>query len=335
MMFTFCACAHVEEKSSATVQAMEVILSNEPITIPKDAIQSIYPFQTTDQNNFSALLGKASLPTLQKTGHISIYKPELKLQGLVIITPGSEGIRNKMMGEHIRHFLSMSYAVAVVNSYAIRGRSNVLHNQAAVSLPSQVLDMILAMKKLQTIKEFSTLPIGIFSTSRGGMVVSLVLDQRLLKAMHIRSPAWACVLYPAAELHYEFRSIKPTKLPFLYVVAESDDEVSPKKAIYYSEVVHKKNPALRLVVWPHAVHLFDAPFPKIWLREALSSLLAPNVDITPEGLFVIKGKTLSTWNEVVHTLNTYSSHGIHIGHTDESNKKIMLVIKQFLKEIRS
>jgi len=318
--------------ANAAALAMQTTVSEQAIRVKASTFQTNYPFNTANLENFSALLGQAQRPVLNQSGHFLIYRPAKRITGVVVIVPGSEGVRDGLLGEHIRHFLAMSYAVAVVNSYTIRGHSHVLIDQAAISLPSQVLDVVLVMNKLRLMKEFSSLPMGLFGTSRGGMTISLLLDKRLLNTMNVSEPTWACVLYPSADVHYDYKTIVPVKLPFLYVVAQKDDEVSPQKAIDYSDVVHRKNSAMQRIVWPLAVHLFDAPFSKVWLAEGASALHVPEVIVTAEGLFHFKRKTYPTWTGIVQQVNAYVTKGIHIGYTNKSNIEISRMIKQFVEK---
>ncbi|AHE65709.1 dienelactone hydrolase family protein [Legionella oakridgensis] len=319
--------------ATALTETESVLFSSQPISLPPGVKQVSIPFLTANLDDFSALLGQSPLPTPKIKSSLLGYLPNKRARGVVIISPSSEGVRDALIGEHIRNFLKISYAVIVVDSYSIRGTTEVLHNQARVSFPAQVLDILLAIKKIQNMKQFAPLPIGLFGASRGAMAITLALDKRLFNTLainaHIR---WACVLYPLANLYYDLADIQPVQLPFLSIVAEKDDEVSPKQAIDYAHSIKEKNPQMQLMIWPDAVHLFDAPFAKIWLPDANSALHTPIVLIDDKGHFIFHEKSISNWSAVVALWKEYETKGIHIGHTNNSNRKVLAVIKNFVNK---
>lgn len=309
--------------------------STAPVRVDTTIKTTTIPLDTTDLNDFAVLLGQKPLEVLDKKTSITLYEP-LNPHGIVVVSPGSEGVRDDIIGQHIRHFLSMHQAVLVVDSYQMRGFSQGLPNQAAVLLPSQILDLALAIKLIQHAPNLQHLPLGLFGTSRGGLAITLLLDERIFKALQI-SPkiAWACVLYPAIHLAYDKSSVQPLKVPLFYVVAEQDDEVSPQLAIDYGKVLKEKNPALQLKIWPNAVHLFDAPFEKFKLQEGFSVDKAPLILINAQGDYVTPTQILKTWSQVITWLKPYQTPGIWLGYTGDSRRLIFPEIQTFVKSVIS
>lgn len=301
----------------------------EPIEINDAKVDKMF-LKIAEIPDFSALVGKAPLLIPKKETQLNLYRPNQKTKGVVLIVPGSEGVRNRMIGQHIRYFLQLSYAVLVVNSYQIRGFDHVLDNQAAVSFPSQVLDLILAIQTIQHRREFQHLPIGLFGTSRGAMAILLALDKRIFHRFHLTTVDWACLLYPAAFLQYDAHSVLPTSVPILEIIAGQDDEVSPKQVEQYTQLLNQHHAQLRSVTWKNAVHLFDAPFPKTWLPNAASALHVPVVTINSSGQFISGETVFNNWTELNAYLNHFTSKGIHIGYTEESRTKIFGFIRHFV-----
>ncbi|WP_162264311.1 FAD-dependent oxidoreductase [Legionella gratiana] len=317
---------------AVAINTEAVLLSPAAIQVPQGTKLTNISFTTTDIDDFSVLLGTTPLPELTRKASLSFYEPELESKGVIVISPGSEGVRDQMIGQHIRHFLQMGVAVLVVDSYKIRGVSHVLSDQAAISLPSQVLDIALAIKKIHQMKDYCHLPVGLFGTSRGGLAVTLVLDERLFHALRIpHILKYAMVLYPAMILSYDPQHIRPLMIPVLDVIAGKDDEVSPQQAIDFGLLMQNKNPQFKLKIWPEAGHLFDAPFPKTWIPNGDSMAKSVLITIDPEGHFIYRNHQFKNWSEVVAFEKKFITKGIHIGYTNNSNKKIFKLMNAFVE----
>lgn len=319
---------------SSAITAEEYLKNpSKPVHVDDTVKTSSLSLSTTELNDFSMLLGNEPLATLDKKAKITLYEPP-NPRGIVIVAPGSEGVRDDILGQHIRQFLRMHQAVLVVDSYKIRGFSQELPNQAAVFLPSQVLDLGLAIKLVQHSSNLQRLPIGLFGTSRGGLAITLLLDERVFKALQIEpNIAWACVLYPSIHVAYEKTTLQPLKIPFLYVVAEKDDEISPQVAIAYGSLIKNINPAFQIKIWPNAVHLFDAPFQKFFLKEGFSLANAPLILINTKGDYIALNQKFKTWPQVLNWLKSYLSAGIWIGYNDNNLQSIFPEIQTFVESV--
>lgn len=329
-MRTLCLCMVFLWNSLGFAASVDATFhSPRDMTVPSGIQTQSISIKVYHLQNFSSLLGQSPFPKKGHQGTFKLFLPPKHVRGVVVISPDLEGLRDQLMGRHVRHFLCMGYAVALVDSYGMRG----LQNQGLITLPEQVMDMMLAIQYLQKQARFKGLPIGVFGSSRGGMVVNMLLDERVFKAFHVDFIQWACVLYPEVQIIYEENGIQPLKIPHLMIISQKDDSQSPKLSIDIAEVFHSKNPKLKQMLWLDAVHYMDAPFAKTWSPKARSMLKVPQVYVHEKGQYFYKKNYFESWNDVVAFWQPYITMGAHLGNVNDSDTKVMTVIEEFINVV--
>lgn len=296
------------------------------ILVPHDIQVKSIPLQIYNVQDFSVLLGLNAFPRQEKQAFFKLYQPPKNIRGIVVVSPG---VDNTWIERHVRHFLCMGYAVAVVDSLKMRGQ----YRFDQISLPEQVMDLGLVIQYLQQQSHFKNLPIGVFGPSRGGMAVNLLLDERIFHTFHLHPIQWACVLNPEIQIAYEENSIQPLKLPHLMIIAQKDDHQSPLLEMDYADVLHSKNPKFKKMMWLDAVEGIDAPYEKHWISNASSMLKAPMVYVNKQGYFFYKKNCFVSWNEVLAFWQPFITKGIHVGHVNDSHQQVMQVIEEFVNVV--
>jgi dienelactone hydrolase len=315
--------------------AEEDFNSSRDISVSKEIKKTSIAMDVYHVENFSPLLGKSILPHDSQKAYFMLYQPPKNIRGVLVISPSSEGVRDHLIGRHVRHFLSMGYAVAVVDSFRMRGHPSVMNDQTLVTLPEQVIDLIKVIQYLEKQPAFKGLPIGVFGTSRGGEAIEMLLDERVFKTfdVDVQPIKWACVLYPEVQIAYEDDSFQPLKIPHLIIIPQKDDRQSPQLGIEYAEFLHAKNPKIQKMVWLDGLHYLDAPFEKTWFPKAISMLHAPVVRVNEDGQFMYKKKYFDNWTAVVAFWQPFMSQGAHYGQVNDSHLHVMTVLEQFINVV--
>jgi dienelactone hydrolase len=315
--------------------AQEDFNSSRDISVSKEIQKKSIAMDVYHIENFSTLLGKSPMPKERQKAYFLLYQPPKNIRGVLVISPSSEGVRDHLIGRHVRHFLSMGYAVALVDSYRMRGHPSVMDDQSLVTLPEKVMDLILVIQYLEKQSTFKGLPIGAFGVSRGGEAIEMLLDERVFKTFQVdmQPVKWACVLYPGVQIAYEDDGFQPLKIPHLMIIAQKDDRQSPQLGIEYAEFVHSKNPKLQKMVWLDGAHYLDAPFEKTWFPKAISMLHVPVVRVNADGQFIYKKGYFENWKAVVAFWKPHMSQGVHYGQVNDSHLHVMTVIEQFVNVV--
>jgi dienelactone hydrolase len=175
----------------------------------------------------------------------------------IIIHHGSGGVSADREGRYARELLELGVAPLVLDSFAARGVSNTVSDQAAVTSLEMLGDAFAALKAVANHARIDAGRIGIIGFSKGGSVALLAaherhaaraLPQGLRFALHVP-------VYPACNSHY----LKPktTPAPVYLLLGGADTYAGVGPCQEYAAALQAQGARVEVVVYPEAAHGFD------------------------------------------------------------------------------
>lgn len=145
-------------------------------------------------------------------------------------------------------------ATFVLDSYTSRGILGTASDQTKLSKAARLVDAFQALKKLASLSMIDENKLGISGYSFGGIVAMVSADMRLVDAGLADDNKFVAHLpvYPSCQA--QFRTLKLTGAPMLFLVGELDDYTPAKYCVDYVERMVRHGYNATIKVYPDAHH---------------------------------------------------------------------------------
>ena len=237
-----------------------MIISFHPVYAFEDGAgtinQRIVKFETYTPDNLSDIYrDKWKVKPVEISGEL--YLPgSVEPLPAVILYHGS-GHPEKLQpwfNDLVPRLVSAGIAAFVLDSYTGRGISGTSADQSQLSKASRLVDAYQALKKLASLSMINENKIGISGYSFGGIVAMISADMRLIEAGLADGNMFAAHLpvYPSCQS--QFRTLKLTGAPMMFLVGNLDDYTPAKYCLSYVERMRAEGTNVKIKVYPEAYH---------------------------------------------------------------------------------
>lgn len=234
----------------------------------------------------------------------------------VIIVPGSGGVSSSMVA-HAKALTDAGLAVLLIDPFGGRGVRDTIADQDQVPFAASTYDIFAAMRALEREPDIDASRIGAMGYSRGGLAVLQAAVSPIAGAVLGPNRALRAVLsgWPWCGVQFAEPHTAPTAVRF--VVADSDNWVSPAQCQAYQRAMSAHNTAVSLRIFRNADHGFGYSLSPQELPNAIKALQAPIIYFDDLGTLQDprSGQPLPGANErtVGDLLRPFMSRGARVG----------------------
>ncbi|HWG04879.1 MAG TPA: dienelactone hydrolase family protein [Beijerinckiaceae bacterium] len=219
-------------------------------------------FPTRTPEGFDQILHNVrDLPPVTIQGLLQMPQGGSGAVPLVITSIGSRGLTSGREALYAEALDAAGIAMLVVDSYSARGFTETVSDQGKFSFAGSAADALFALDHMRHDARFDPDRIALLGYSRGGMVTVMSYDERLQEAV-VGSAARFCAhvaLYPPCYLQWQHP--QPTKAPMLMIFGGRDVQAPAESGIAYADRLRQAGGIVETIVYPEAVHSFDASHP--------------------------------------------------------------------------
>jgi dienelactone hydrolase len=191
-------------------------------------------------------------PLSNRPGELYMPAGNGPFPGMVVLH-GCDGI-----GRHYRiwarRLAAWGYATILVDSFRPRGVGNVCNAGQTVPPEEQAADGFAAAAYLRTLPQVRGGRIGVIGFSHGGWAVLKAVLSGYTDALHGTPFAAAVAFYPGCAA-----PVSALVTDTLILIGSADDWTPPQRCERWRDAVPPAGHALRMIVYPGAVHGFDGP----------------------------------------------------------------------------
>jgi dienelactone hydrolase len=219
-------------------------------------------FPTRSPGSFrQTLAGVRALPEEIIDGLLMLPDARSGKMALVITSIGSRGLTSGREELYADALTRAGIAMLIVDSYTGRGFTETVSDQGRLSYASSVVDSLFALDAIRTDTRFDPAKTALLGYSRGGLVSVLSYDTQLQDAV-LGGKATFCAhvgLYPPCYMQWE--NPRPTKASLLMLFGGNDVQAPPEPGLDYAKRLNAAGGKVETIVYPQAVHSFDASHP--------------------------------------------------------------------------
>jgi len=205
-------------------------------------------------------------------------------------------------------------AALVLDSYTNRDISSSAADQTKLSKATRVVDAFQALKKLASLSMIEENKIGISGYSFGGTVAMVAADMRLVEAGLAGGKKFAAHLpvYPSCQS--QFRTLKLTGAPMLFLVGGLDDYTPAKYCVSYVERMVAEGYNAMIKVYPEAYHAWINDYGVNRCNRCVTFADCGQMYIEDDGHEVAlngKASTKDGWNQYIKAMfRTCAKRGV-------------------------
>lgn len=205
-------------------------------------------------------------------------------------------------------------ATLVLDSYTTRGISTTAADQTKLSKATRLVDAFQALKKLASLSMIDENKIGISGYSFGGTIAMVSADMRLVEAGLAGGKKFAAHLpvYPSCQS--QFRTLKLTGAPMLFLVGGLDDYTPAKYCVSYVERMVAKGYNAMIKIYPEAYHAWINDYGVNRCNWCVTFADCGQIYIEEDGHEVLlngKASTKDGWNKFIKTMyRTCAKRGV-------------------------
>lgn len=219
-------------------------------------------FPTRTPEGFDQILhGVRDLPPVEIQGLLQIPERRSERLPLVVTSIGSRGLTSGRESLYAEALDAAGIAMLIVDSYTARGFTETVSDQGKFSFAGSAADALFALDHMRRDPRFDPQRIALLGYSRGGMVTVMSYDDRLQNAV-LGTETRFCAhvaLYPPCYLQWEHP--KPTSAPMLMIFGGRDVQAPATTGAAYAKRLRDAGGKVEIIVYPEAVHSFDASHP--------------------------------------------------------------------------
>jgi dienelactone hydrolase len=196
-------------------------------------------------------------------------------------------------------------AAFVLDSYTSRDISSSAADQTKLSKATRIVDAFQALKKLASLSMIDKNKIGISGYSFGGTVAMVSADTRLVEAGLAGGKKFAAHLpvYPSCQS--QFRTLKLTGAPMLFLVGGLDDYTPAKYCVSYAERMVAEGYDAMIKVYPGAYHAWINDYGVNRCNRCVTFADCGQMYIEDDGHEAAlngKASTKDGWNQFIKTM---------------------------------
>jgi dienelactone hydrolase len=229
---------------------------------PAMRITETIDFATRTPEGFAEILhGVRDLPAVEIQGLLQMPKGGAGALPLVITSIGSRGLTSGREALYAQALDEAGIAMLIVDSYSARGFTETISDQGKFSFAGSTADALFALDHMRRDRRFDARRIALLGYSRGGMVTLMSHDERIQNAI-VGAGARFCAhvaLYPPCYLQWQHP--RPTQAPMLMIFGGRDVQAPAASGAAYAERIEQAGGTVEVIVYPEAVHSFDAAHP--------------------------------------------------------------------------
>ncbi len=196
-------------------------------------------------------------------------------------------------------------AVFVLDSFTGRGITSTGAKQARLSKATRICDAFQALKTLASLPRIDGARVGVSGYSFGGVVAMMSADARLVEAGLADGKKFAAHLPMHPSCQSQFRALKLTGAPMLFLVGELDDYLPPKYCVSYVERMVGEGYNAKIKVYPGAYHAWIVDYGVTYCKRCATFGDCGRIYIEEDGHEVALDGKLSTkdgWPRYIDTL---------------------------------
>jgi dienelactone hydrolase len=290
-------------------------------------------FSSANPKNYEAILARAPMTDVELKGRP--YLPSGSApHPAVIITPGSGGVSPPMV-RHAQALADAGIAAFLIDPFTSRGVTSTVADQTQLSFATSTYDVLAAAKQLATLVEIDAKRIGALGYSRGGTAVLQAAISPLAQSVLGEGRRLTAIAagWPWCGLQFEKPATAPTAVRFL--VAASDNWVSPIQCQAYAGAMASTNPNVSIRLFKGAFHGFGYGIPIREIPNAVKSINAPIVYFNQAGVAIdwYSGEAMPGIGELY--LGKYGAEfvdkGVRIGSTEGQADQFIADVIAFFK----
>lgn len=224
-------------------------------------------------------------------------------------------------------------AALVLDSYTTRGISSTAGDQTQLSKATRLVDAFQALKKLASLSMIDENKIGISGYSFGGTVAMVSADMHLVEAGLAGGKKFAAHLpvYPSCQS--QFRTLKLTGAPMLFLVGELDDYTPAKYCVSYVERMVAEGYNAMIKVYPGAYHAWINDYGVNRCNWCVTFANCGQIYIEDDGHEVVlnsKASTKGGWDRWIKTMyRTCAKKGVTLRFDENARQDTLATTVQF------
>lgn len=212
-----------------------------------------------------AIYGISDDPEVQVFGKLIIPKSDDKLPAMIVVH-GSGGFDQKDQF-WLKAFNKMNIATLQLDCFKPRKLKSTVGNQGAVSQASMIIDAQNALRELSNHPLIDKDKIGIFGSSKGGMVALMTAWNPIIKRLGELRFSVHIALYPFC---YYYEELDFTGAPILVLSAEKDEWVGSEPCNDFGIKLKAIKYPIKVILYPDSYHAFDANYSVMTTTKAHS-----------------------------------------------------------------
>ena len=226
------------------------------------ARQEVHAFQSITISDADFLNGKKDGVPVTLAGHLRLPKIGAEKLPAVVFLIGSGGLGGDggMIDEWSKELNEIGVATFAIDSFAGRGIVETVTDQTRLGRLNMIIDAYRALEILAKHRQIDPSRIAVMGFSRGGqsaLYSSLVRFQKMHGAPGELQFAAHIALYPTCNV--AFRGDDNVAKPIRVLHGTADNYVPIDPCRRYVERLSKAGKDVRLIEYPGAHHVFDAP----------------------------------------------------------------------------
>ena len=154
----------------------------------------------------------------------------------------------------IPQMIKAEIAIFVVDSFTGRGIPGTTRNPAILSRAARLVDAFMALRFLASLPEIDEEKIGISGYASGGTIAMISSDTRIIDAGIARGRGFAAHLPVYPDCQPQFRTLKFSESPMLFLVGELDDYTPAQYCFDYVERMNEEGFNANIKSYINAYH---------------------------------------------------------------------------------
>ena len=296
------------------------------------ARQEVYALQSVTLSDSDFLAGKGDGVPVSLAGVLRLPKLGTEKLPAVVLLHGSGGVGGSggPIDEWSRELNEIGVATFAVDSFAGRGIIETVTDQTRLGRLNMIIDAYRALDFLSKHRQIDPTRIAVMGFSPGGqssLYSSLIRFQKIHGLAGGLEFAAHIGLY--APCNTTYRGDEAVAKPIRLLHGAADDYVSIGPCRAYVERLSKAGKDIRLIEYPDAYHVFDAPAFKEPRKLAAAA--------TTRRCLMVEGDNGAVLNQETKQPFSYSDACVEKGPTvayqEAASKQARAYVRGFLKEV--
>ena len=296
------------------------------------ARQEVHALQSGTLSDTDFLNGKKDDTPVTLAAHLRLPKVGAEKLPAVVLLSGSGGLggSGSMIDEWSRELNEIGVATLAVDSFSGRGIIETVTDQTRLGRLNMIVDAYRALELLAKHRQIDPVRIAVMGFSRGGQS-ALYSSLKRFHKMH--GPAdglqFAAHIGMYATCNTTFRGDEEIARPIRLLHGTADDYVPVAPCRAYVERLAKAGKDIRLVEYPNAHHVFDAPV----VKEPRKLPAAPTV----RRCLMAEGDNGVVMNQETKQPFSYGDacveKGPTVAYNEAASNQARAYVRAFLKEV--